>query len=148
MNRAALFPALLLLAGCGVGAAGECRFDKTTCDHFAERAAQLQWVRTADPIRDGDAAIASGDPPLIGLYGYATYFPGLPAGTSVEGCRIRILEGTGDYLDRETAHLQRLAERYAETYNQRVWPHRACQTGEGRQGRPAGPAPLDQLRAS
>jgi hypothetical protein len=133
MDRAALFLALLLLAGCGVGAAGECRFDKTTCEHFEDRAAQLQWVRTANPIRDADAAIASGDPPLVGLYGYATYFPGVPAGTSVEGCRTRILEGTGDYLDRKTAELQRLAERYADTYNQRVWPHSACQTRDTRQ---------------
>lgn len=126
----ALFLALVLLGGCASGRDSGCRFDKATCAHFAERSAQLQWVRTADPVRDADVAIAAGDPLLVGLYGYATYFPGLPSGASVEGCRTRILEGTADYLDRETAELQKLAEQYAATYNQRVRSHVACRTGD------------------
>lgn len=126
MDRAALFLALLLVASCDAMDVSGCRLDEATCAHFEERAAQLRWVKTADPARDADAAVASGDPPLIGLYGYAAYFPGLPPGTDVEGCRTRILEGTGDYLYGETVDLQRRAEQYAITYNQRVWPHVAC----------------------
>jgi len=131
MGRLALAIPLVLLAGCGAAdgaGVADCRFDASTCAHFEERAAQLQWVRTADAERDAEAAIAAGNPPIIGLYGYGAYFPGLPEGGSAEGCPTRMLAGTADYLDSETAELQALAETYAETYNREVWPHVTCQT--------------------
>src|SRR5690606_39414874 len=72
MGRLALAIPLVLLAGCGAAdgaGVADCRFDASTCAHFEERAAQLQWVRTADAERDAEAAIAAGNPPIIGLYG-------------------------------------------------------------------------------
>ncbi len=109
-----------------------CATDEEACAHWAQRLEQLQWIETADPVRDAREAITLGSPPIVALYGYATYTPG--ADHVVEGgdCRFRLLEGTGDYHIPETLRLQEIAERYAQTYNALVLPHSGCVSPEDR----------------
>ena len=95
--------------------------------HFAERAAQLQWVRGADPVADAERALAAGDTRILGVREYSVRFPGFVLGFYPhEGCSWRAIEGTGDFLNQELRELQELAAAYAATYNERVLHASGC----------------------
>jgi hypothetical protein len=86
----------------------------------SEVVSQLRWANSANPDRDIAAAISKKDTRFIGLYGYATYVPGIDDGDTalVTMHGVRYLEGTSDGLrSPEHSRLNTLARNYATRYN-------------------------------
>jgi len=134
MFRAVVIVVIVLL---GAGAVAYWRFNQPLTDAEACRrgkeffcdqldaARQLSWVSTADPEADARSAIERGTPPILGLYGYASYTPGVDHPLP-ETCVVRMIDGSSDHASQEVRLLIRQAEQYAQTYNRIVLPHTNC----------------------
>ncbi|MCU7842933.1 MAG: hypothetical protein KZQ93_03745 [Candidatus Thiodiazotropha sp. (ex Monitilora ramsayi)] len=84
----------------------------------------LKWVENADPAKDAEKAIKSGNTKLIAVYGFALYFPGVDENQVTKAYETGdyiLIEGTGDDLcSEEHARLNNIANEYAETYNKTI----------------------------
>lgn len=85
---------------------------------------QLQWLDTADPVKDAHAAIAKGDRRLKAVADITVLVPGVPPqeeNAYREQFGVTVISGTSDALEsKEHALLNSLAIRYAKQYNREV----------------------------
>lgn len=111
MNRRLIAVAGLLVLGvAGAGGwhlnrlpAGDCRL--------------LKSLRPETAVADAKAALAKGDPRLLGIYGYALTAPGADRGEAPDAV-IRPIECTSDVIVSERhGRLQDRAQAYARLYN-------------------------------
>jgi hypothetical protein len=89
-------------------------------DYIGTLTAELAVLNLQNPVADLDGNLLHGDPRFVCLYGFATYFPGVPDSqtSAVAKYGQRCFAGSSDTIDGE-AHsaLIHKAKEYAKTYN-------------------------------
>ncbi len=87
----------------------------------------LKWIESADAVEDVKNAISRQDYRFIGIAGYGIKVPGLPDDKYweyTEKYGINVIKGTSDVIyGDEHARLIRIAENYAEIYNNMLLQH-------------------------
>ncbi len=85
-------------------------------------ASGLQWVETANPVADAQAALAKGDFRFMGIARRSTVIPGVDTDKMRQyelHCGVKFIEGAGDTIrDQEQLRLMKRAFEYAGRYNQ------------------------------
>jgi len=84
---------------------------------------QLEWLMSADPVRDVNAAAERGDYHFMGLMGYSLIVPGISEEAAskeyMAGYQVKAIPGTSDYFEiPEQKELARLGGKYARRYNE------------------------------
>ena len=103
----------------------ECPASNKACEAWRRQHKLLAWIKVENAESDAAAAIAVGDFRLYGLHGVGPVVPeALYAGLLPNGCSLRMIEGTSDYIaDGESAFR---AIEYAHRYNRAILSGSHC----------------------